>query len=145
MYDKCYFCLDQLPKLKKRIHSKLFRKFWRSRGTKEPAYITVGVDCLTFLHWQRYLHAPSLYKLNPPAHEVVPVLKDNTGESLLNPVHTVAPEVVAVGVVDFHLDKITMSACARAPPLSQNKSFNESSLSQTGLAYLAHVQLFTSP
>ena len=41
MYDKCYFCLDQLPKLKKRIHSKLFRKFWRSRGTKEPAYITV--------------------------------------------------------------------------------------------------------
>ena len=41
MYDKCYFCLDQLPKLKKRIHSKLFRKFWRNRGTKEPAYITV--------------------------------------------------------------------------------------------------------
>ena len=41
MYDKCYFCLDQLPKLKKRIHSKLFCKFWRSRGTKEPAYITV--------------------------------------------------------------------------------------------------------
>ena len=46
MYDKCYFCLDQLPKLKKRIHSKLFRKFWRSRGTKEPAYITV-VFCNT--------------------------------------------------------------------------------------------------
>ena len=41
MYDKCYFCLDQLPKLEKKIHSKLFRKFWRSRGTKEPAYITV--------------------------------------------------------------------------------------------------------
>ena len=43
MYDKCYFCLDQLPKLKKEIHSKLFRKFWRSRGTKEPAYITVHI------------------------------------------------------------------------------------------------------
>ena len=27
--------------VEKRIHSKLFRKFWRSRGTKEPAYITV--------------------------------------------------------------------------------------------------------
>ena len=24
-------------------NSKLFRKFWRSRGTKEPAYITVQV------------------------------------------------------------------------------------------------------
>ena len=44
MYDKCYFCLDQLPKLKKGIHSKIFRKFWRSRGTKEPAYITVFVE-----------------------------------------------------------------------------------------------------
>ena len=47
MYDKCYFCLDQLPKLKKRIHSKLFRKFWRSRGTKEPAYITVFLVSVT--------------------------------------------------------------------------------------------------
>ena len=44
MYDKCYFCLDQLPKLKKESTSKLFRKFWRSRGTKEPAYITVLHD-----------------------------------------------------------------------------------------------------
>ena len=30
--------------VEKRIHSKLFRKFWRSRGTKEPAYITVHWD-----------------------------------------------------------------------------------------------------
>ena len=43
MYDKCYFCLDQLPKVKKESTDGLFRKFWRSRGTKEPAYITVGV------------------------------------------------------------------------------------------------------
>ena len=41
MYDKCYFCLDQLPKLKKESTASFFRKFWRSRGTKEPAYITV--------------------------------------------------------------------------------------------------------
>ena len=41
MYDKCYFCLDQLPKLKKESTASLLRKFWRSRGTKEPAYITV--------------------------------------------------------------------------------------------------------
>ena len=110
--------------------------------------LKVGVDCLktclTFLHWKRYLHAPSLYKLSPPAHKVVPVLEDNAGESLLDPVHTVAPEVVAVGVVDFHLKKVimelTVSLC-----WSQNKSFSERSLSQTGLAYLAHVQLFTSP
>ena len=44
MYDKCYFCLDQLPKLKKESNGKLFRKCWRSRGTKEPAYITVIID-----------------------------------------------------------------------------------------------------
>ena len=49
MYDKCYFCLDQLPKLKKRIHSKLFRKFWRNRGTKEPAYITVVIPNLVVI------------------------------------------------------------------------------------------------
>ena len=34
IYDKCYFCLDQLPKLKKRIHSKLFGKFWEEPGYK---------------------------------------------------------------------------------------------------------------
>ena len=41
MYDKCYFCLDQLPKLKKESTASFFVTFWRSRGTKEPAYITV--------------------------------------------------------------------------------------------------------
>ena len=44
MYDKCYFCLDQLPKLKKESTASFFVTFWRSRGTKEPAYITVS-DC----------------------------------------------------------------------------------------------------
>ena len=37
------FLFRSAPEVEKRIHSKLFRKFWRSRGTKEPAYITVIV------------------------------------------------------------------------------------------------------
>ena len=41
MYDKCYFCLDQLPKLKKESIASFFINFGRSRGTKEPTYITV--------------------------------------------------------------------------------------------------------
>ena len=41
MYDKCYFCLDQLPKLKKESTASFFVNFGRNRGTKEPAYITV--------------------------------------------------------------------------------------------------------
>ena len=44
MYDKCYFCLDQLPKLKKESTASFFVTFWRSRGTKEPAYITVQTE-----------------------------------------------------------------------------------------------------
>ena len=35
------FLFRSAPEVEKRIHSKLFRRFWRSRGTKEPAYITV--------------------------------------------------------------------------------------------------------
>ena len=43
------FLFRSAPEVEKRIHSKLFRKFWRSRGTKEPAYITVyGAVCLFF-------------------------------------------------------------------------------------------------
>ena len=41
MYDKCYFCLDQLAKLKKESTASFFVNFGRSRGTKEPTYITV--------------------------------------------------------------------------------------------------------
>ena len=41
MYDKCYFCWDQLPKLKKESTASFFVNFGRNRGTKEPAYITV--------------------------------------------------------------------------------------------------------
>ena len=41
MYVKCFFCLDQLLKLKKESTASFFVTFWRSRGTKEPAYITV--------------------------------------------------------------------------------------------------------
>ena len=67
MYDKCYFCLDQLPKLKKRIHSKLFRKFWRSRGTKEPAYITVNNFYFVLSMWQIYFskQLAKLGRVNP--------------------------------------------------------------------------------
>ena len=36
------FLFRSAPEVEKRIHSKLFRKFWRNRGTKEPAYITVS-------------------------------------------------------------------------------------------------------
>ena len=43
-----------------------------------------------------------------PAHEVIPVSEDDTGRPLLHPVLAVAPEVVAIGVVDFHLKKIIM-------------------------------------
>ena len=45
MYDKCYFCLDQLPKLKKESTASFFVNFGRSRGTKEPTYITVHNSC----------------------------------------------------------------------------------------------------
>ena len=38
------FLFKSAPEVEKRIHSKLFRKIWRSRGTKEPAYITVIVQ-----------------------------------------------------------------------------------------------------
>ena len=48
MYDKCYFCLDQLPKLKKESTASFFVNFGRSRGTKEPTYITVD-GCSVFL------------------------------------------------------------------------------------------------
>ena len=40
------FLFRSAPEVEKRIHSKLFRKFWRSRGTKEPAYITVIELCI---------------------------------------------------------------------------------------------------
>ena len=46
MYDKCYFCLDQLPKLKKESTASFFVNFGRSRGTKEPTYITVQQTAL---------------------------------------------------------------------------------------------------
>jgi len=47
MYDKCYFCLDQLLKLKKESTASFFVIFGRSRGTKEPTYITV----LSYIDW----------------------------------------------------------------------------------------------
>ena len=60
MYDKCYFCLDQLPKLKKESTASFFRKFWRSRGTKEPAYITV-VQVIFFQSFSMFVTFPSSY------------------------------------------------------------------------------------
>ena len=55
MYDKCYFCLDQLPKLKKESTASFFVNFGRSRGTKEPTYITV--DQADFHSIQYQIHA----------------------------------------------------------------------------------------
>ena len=52
MYDKCYFCLDQLPKLKKESTASLFINFGRSRGTKEPTYITVDILDILFIAGQ---------------------------------------------------------------------------------------------
>ena len=51
MYDKCYFCLDQPSKLKKESTASFFVNFGRSRGTKEPTYITVQgeIEFNTFL------------------------------------------------------------------------------------------------
>ena len=43
------FLFRSAPEVEKRIHSKLFRKFWMSRGIKEPAYITL----LLCLHFQK--------------------------------------------------------------------------------------------
>ena len=39
MYDKCYFCLDQLLKLKKESKASFFVN-GRSRVTKEPTKLT---------------------------------------------------------------------------------------------------------
>ena len=53
MYDKCYFCLDQLRKLTKESTVSFFVNFGRSRGTKEPTYFTVLhvllLKCCNFL------------------------------------------------------------------------------------------------
>ena len=53
------FFFRSAPEVEKRIHSKLFRKFWRSRGTKEPAYITVLLKQGFFykLQMQKYAEA----------------------------------------------------------------------------------------
>ena len=53
------FLFRSAPEVEKRIHSKLFHKFWRSRGTKEPAYITVSK--LLHLAWPN----PSCYHPAP--------------------------------------------------------------------------------
>ena len=64
MYDKCYFCLDQLPKLKKESTASFFVNFGRSRGTQEPTYITVTEDSLNSCNQntagQLSLHGPVL-------------------------------------------------------------------------------------
>ena len=61
MYEKCYFCLDQLQKLKKESTASFFVNFGRSRGTKEPTYITVIIFCR--FSSQRYLSTPERVEL----------------------------------------------------------------------------------
>ena len=46
------FLFRSAPEVEKRIHSKLFCKFWRNRGTKEPAYITVYQACICVTNWE---------------------------------------------------------------------------------------------
>ena len=55
------FLFRSAPEVEKRIHSKLFRKFWRSRGTKEPAYITVHLSIQQIILW----HPPLLAQPRP--------------------------------------------------------------------------------
>ena len=50
------FLFRSAPEVEKRIHSKLFRKFWRSRGTKEPAYITVIILTIMFMFYGHQYH-----------------------------------------------------------------------------------------
>ena len=47
------FLFRSAPEVEKRIHSKLFHKFWRSRGTKEPAYITVVLSIFRFTPYKK--------------------------------------------------------------------------------------------
>ena len=76
MYDKCYFCLDQLPKLKKESTASFFVTFWRSRGTKEPAYITVLNRKSSFRNRQAIV-IHSLVQGGPGASSMFGVLKEH--------------------------------------------------------------------
>ena len=44
-----------------------------------------------------------------PSHQVVSILEDHTCQSFLDSMHTVAPEVITVGIIDFHLRKPILS------------------------------------
>ena len=67
MYDKCYFCLDQLPKLKKESTGSFFVNFGRSRGTKEPTYITVDVfsQCKAITEVCEFMNLSMTFLLTP--------------------------------------------------------------------------------
>ena len=45
----------------------------------------------------------SFYFSHLPPHQVVPIGEDNTSQAFLDSMNTVAPEVITVGVIDFHL------------------------------------------
>ena len=61
MYDKCYFCLDQLPKLKKESTPSFFVNFGRSRVTKEPTKLTVLLIVKTSDHQVVNMWSPRVY------------------------------------------------------------------------------------
>ena len=73
MYDECYFCLDQLSKLKKESTASFFCKFWRSRGTKEPAYITVFLILVWILHLQKEKDKVAVQRTPPEYQGLVDV------------------------------------------------------------------------
>ena len=49
MYDKCYFCLDQLPKLKKESTASFFVNFGGAGVQKSrPTLLYIFVACLNY-------------------------------------------------------------------------------------------------
>ena len=107
------FLFRSAPEVEKRIHSKLFRKFWRSRGTKEPAYITVN----TVRMGSRYLTAsisplPSLFSIFQESELVGdPDLRQIPPGHL--PVTDSCPQLVSISKRDNHSPTISPS-----PPCS---------------------------
>ena len=95
MYDKCYFCLDQLPKLKKESTASFFVNFGRSRGTKEPTYITVVV-------FKNYQLTPILIRLvSAVRHLVAPLHHPDTLTIVAGEVSLLAPSHFQLRCVRF--------------------------------------------
>ncbi len=56
----------------------------------------------------------SLFRFCPlffdlPSHQIVSIFENHTCQSFLDSMHTVAPEVITIGIIDFHLRKPILS------------------------------------